>query len=311
LINLGFDKADGTWRLIWLENRLRYVERAENMTYHVPGFRQSHKWFPKEIYYTATDDQVKKYSKRMEDEDKNAGRVLYQEPTVAEDNHEDRKNKSEDSPQDKDILTREEFIKKISKVEFYLSAHMRALSQELQSRISNDAESIDVDSDDMDTGDVDTDDAGSDDADTDGVDFDDMGSSDMDSDGVDSDDVGSDKVEPGAVDSEYRIGQERQQDGEDGAEKSNSRLKNGIVDVSSEASLPRDENTDDSVAMDRSVAGNIALEMKNQMKQLVVEQKRFQNRQLRREQIMGRRVAHMQQTVELLVKKLAKGDNDT
>ncbi|KAG0334512.1 hypothetical protein BG000_008286, partial [Podila horticola] len=33
LINGGFDKADGYWHLVLLENRLRYVESAENMSY--------------------------------------------------------------------------------------------------------------------------------------------------------------------------------------------------------------------------------------------------------------------------------------
>ncbi|KAF8934276.1 hypothetical protein BGZ47_010432 [Haplosporangium gracile] len=33
LINLAFNNGDQTWRLTWLENRMRYVESAENMTY--------------------------------------------------------------------------------------------------------------------------------------------------------------------------------------------------------------------------------------------------------------------------------------
>ncbi|KAK3804892.1 MAG: hypothetical protein JOS17DRAFT_797875 [Linnemannia elongata] len=37
LINVAFDKADDSWRLAWVENRLRYVESAENMTCHVSG----------------------------------------------------------------------------------------------------------------------------------------------------------------------------------------------------------------------------------------------------------------------------------
>ncbi|KAF9415427.1 hypothetical protein BGZ94_000102, partial [Podila epigama] len=61
LINGGFNKGEVNWRLVWLENRLRYVESAENMSYHVPGYRQAHDWFPKEIYYTATKKQVDDY----------------------------------------------------------------------------------------------------------------------------------------------------------------------------------------------------------------------------------------------------------
>ncbi|KAF9312352.1 hypothetical protein BG003_006380 [Podila horticola] len=59
LINSGFNQGDGTWRLVWLENRLRYVESAEEMTYHIPD------WFPREINYTATKEQVVEYENKM------------------------------------------------------------------------------------------------------------------------------------------------------------------------------------------------------------------------------------------------------
>ncbi|KAF9583333.1 hypothetical protein BGW38_009734, partial [Lunasporangiospora selenospora] len=36
LINNAFIKADDRWKQAWLENRLRYVEIAENMSYHIP-----------------------------------------------------------------------------------------------------------------------------------------------------------------------------------------------------------------------------------------------------------------------------------
>ncbi|KAF9305155.1 hypothetical protein BGZ74_011169 [Mortierella antarctica] len=65
LINGGFNQGDGTWRLVWLENRLRYVESAEEMTYHIPGFRQTKDWFPREIYYTATKEQVSEYEDKV------------------------------------------------------------------------------------------------------------------------------------------------------------------------------------------------------------------------------------------------------
>ncbi|KAF9390666.1 hypothetical protein CPB97_008729 [Podila verticillata] len=65
LINNGFGNGEGNWRLVWLENRLRYVESAENMTYRIPGFRQTYDYFPREIYYTATEEQVKEYMDRM------------------------------------------------------------------------------------------------------------------------------------------------------------------------------------------------------------------------------------------------------
>src|SRR5690554_5527027 len=37
LINVAFNVGDENWRLVWLENRLRFVEGAENLTYHIPG----------------------------------------------------------------------------------------------------------------------------------------------------------------------------------------------------------------------------------------------------------------------------------
>ncbi|KAG0267265.1 hypothetical protein BG011_007676 [Mortierella polycephala] len=61
LINVAFAVGDETWKLVWIENRLSYVVSAENMSHHIPGFRRSHGCFPKEIYYTATIQQVKKY----------------------------------------------------------------------------------------------------------------------------------------------------------------------------------------------------------------------------------------------------------
>lgn len=73
LINGGFDKADSDWHLVWLENRLRYVESAENMSYRIPGFRKTYDWFPREIYYTATEEQVKKYKSRMPKVEENSG----------------------------------------------------------------------------------------------------------------------------------------------------------------------------------------------------------------------------------------------
>ncbi|KAF9361017.1 hypothetical protein BGX26_006569 [Mortierella sp. AD094] len=62
LINVAFNKGDDDWRLAWVESRLRYIESAENMSYYIPGYRQTHDWFPKEIYFTATKQQVKAYN---------------------------------------------------------------------------------------------------------------------------------------------------------------------------------------------------------------------------------------------------------
>ncbi|KAF9987947.1 hypothetical protein BGZ65_000845 [Modicella reniformis] len=63
LINVAFSKGDESWRLIWLENRFRFVENAENMTFHIPGFRRTHHIiFPRMIYYTATPKEVQEYN---------------------------------------------------------------------------------------------------------------------------------------------------------------------------------------------------------------------------------------------------------
>ncbi|KAF9584769.1 hypothetical protein BGW38_005258 [Lunasporangiospora selenospora] len=44
LINVAFFKADDSWRQVCLENRLRFVESAENMSYHIPGRRSITQW---------------------------------------------------------------------------------------------------------------------------------------------------------------------------------------------------------------------------------------------------------------------------
>ncbi|KAG0004242.1 hypothetical protein BGZ65_000723 [Modicella reniformis] len=60
LINEAFDDAKETWHLVWMENRLRYIEGAEAIANSIPGFREAH-LFPKEIYYSATIQQQKAY----------------------------------------------------------------------------------------------------------------------------------------------------------------------------------------------------------------------------------------------------------
>ncbi|KAF9322324.1 hypothetical protein BGZ91_004369 [Linnemannia elongata] len=64
LINVAFAKGDDGWRLAWIEARLRYIESAENLSYHIPGFRQTFDCFPKLIYFTATAKDVSAYIKK-------------------------------------------------------------------------------------------------------------------------------------------------------------------------------------------------------------------------------------------------------
>ncbi|KAF9564108.1 hypothetical protein EC968_004639 [Mortierella alpina] len=69
LINSAISKSDDSWRLTWIESRLRYIESAENMSYHIYGFRQSHNyWFPKKIYYSATWEEVKAHREKYPSE---------------------------------------------------------------------------------------------------------------------------------------------------------------------------------------------------------------------------------------------------
>ncbi|KAF9100223.1 hypothetical protein BGX29_006745 [Mortierella sp. GBA35] len=65
LINKAFNDGDETWRLVWLENRLRIVEAAEDMSFRIPGFRASHNWFPEVIYYSATHQQVRAFEEKF------------------------------------------------------------------------------------------------------------------------------------------------------------------------------------------------------------------------------------------------------
>ncbi|KAG0262228.1 hypothetical protein BG011_000202 [Mortierella polycephala] len=58
LINKAFIDGDETWRLVWLQNRLRVIESVENLSFHLPGFREHYNYFPNEIYYSATAKEI-------------------------------------------------------------------------------------------------------------------------------------------------------------------------------------------------------------------------------------------------------------
>ncbi|KAF9286160.1 hypothetical protein BGZ68_003151 [Mortierella alpina] len=63
LINVAFQKSDDAWRLI--ESRLHYIELAENLSYHIPGFRQTYDWFPKEIYFYDTAQKIEEFEEML------------------------------------------------------------------------------------------------------------------------------------------------------------------------------------------------------------------------------------------------------
>lgn len=72
LINVAFIKDDDSWRLVWIESRLRIIESAENLSYRIPGFRRNHDMFPAQIYFTAAEEDqrayLRKYPKRNRDD---------------------------------------------------------------------------------------------------------------------------------------------------------------------------------------------------------------------------------------------------
>ncbi|KAF9965674.1 hypothetical protein BGZ70_004342 [Mortierella alpina] len=97
-----------TWRLVWIESRLRYTEAAENMSYHVPGFRQSHNWFPKEVFYSATLQEVKAYLEKYHSkESKNQNCEILQDWERDEEYDEDEEGNpitaSSQNQQDEDV----------------------------------------------------------------------------------------------------------------------------------------------------------------------------------------------------------------
>ncbi|KAF9984200.1 hypothetical protein BGZ75_004221 [Mortierella antarctica] len=63
LVNVAFMKSDATLRVI--KCRLYYIEKAENLSYHIPHFRQTYDWFPKEIYFYATAQEVEEYEEAL------------------------------------------------------------------------------------------------------------------------------------------------------------------------------------------------------------------------------------------------------
>ncbi|KAF9959409.1 hypothetical protein BGZ65_000428 [Modicella reniformis] len=69
LMNVAYNDADETWRIIWKESRLRYIESAEEITYNVPGLRESYDLFPKNVYFFANQKEQKVYRAKYSDDD--------------------------------------------------------------------------------------------------------------------------------------------------------------------------------------------------------------------------------------------------
>ncbi|KAF9105989.1 hypothetical protein BGX27_009361 [Mortierella sp. AM989] len=86
LINTAFNAGDETWRKVWLENQLNYIEAAEDISYSIPGFRVKHpSWFLNEVYFAATTSQIEAYKKKYDLHDSTVIEERGSPPIVGED----------------------------------------------------------------------------------------------------------------------------------------------------------------------------------------------------------------------------------
>ncbi|KAF8929548.1 hypothetical protein BGZ47_000985, partial [Haplosporangium gracile] len=69
VINAGYDESDMTWELVWLQNRLLYIESVENLSYSIPGLREKYDIFPQEIYYCLSEAKIQEYKTRWSKKD--------------------------------------------------------------------------------------------------------------------------------------------------------------------------------------------------------------------------------------------------
>ncbi|KAF9201767.1 hypothetical protein BGZ49_008017 [Haplosporangium sp. Z 27] len=69
LINSGYDESDTTWELVWLQNRLLYIENAENLSHSIPGLREKYDIFPQVIYYCLPETKIQEYKTRWSKND--------------------------------------------------------------------------------------------------------------------------------------------------------------------------------------------------------------------------------------------------
>ncbi|KAF9438570.1 hypothetical protein BGZ76_006790 [Entomortierella beljakovae] len=81
LMNVAFSAGDDDAPLVWLDNRLRTVESAENISFAAPGLRERFDWFPQCIYYTASNRKIRlfedKYpSRSLRDDSGSNGSVV-------------------------------------------------------------------------------------------------------------------------------------------------------------------------------------------------------------------------------------------
>lgn len=63
---------------------MRCIELAENLSYHIPGFRETHNWFPTVVYFTATAHEVEEYEKVLREYEGENKESLENDPAIKE-----------------------------------------------------------------------------------------------------------------------------------------------------------------------------------------------------------------------------------
>ncbi|KAF9899891.1 hypothetical protein EC991_008159 [Linnemannia zychae] len=66
LMNAGYGAGAAEALLVWLRNRVEVVARAENLSYLIPNYRHERDNFPRYIFYTATEAQVRSFAKKYD-----------------------------------------------------------------------------------------------------------------------------------------------------------------------------------------------------------------------------------------------------
>ncbi|KAH7034433.1 hypothetical protein BKA57DRAFT_476179 [Linnemannia elongata] len=99
LMNGVYNDTIPTVDQIWLKNRLDLIVASENLSFFLPYFRQRFDYFPKWVYYTATDSEVEEYQKRY-GLDKIEPRFVFRSEKDNEEVGEDRESDDDDDDDD-------------------------------------------------------------------------------------------------------------------------------------------------------------------------------------------------------------------
>ncbi|KAF9951728.1 hypothetical protein BGZ70_000881 [Mortierella alpina] len=107
LMNGVYTDTNLTVDQIWLKNRLDLITEAENLSLFLPYFRNHFDYFPKWVYYTATDEEVEEYQKKYAT-DKTKVNLEKDEGEVEEEVEEELEEDSENDDVDDDDDCQEE-----------------------------------------------------------------------------------------------------------------------------------------------------------------------------------------------------------